>query len=158
MIFISVGSTRFPFARMDALVASVIRRRTRRESVFYQYGGSKPHLSGINVTAVSYLLQSDLLRLMKRARIIICHGGPGTIYQALSLGTIPWVLPREERYGEHLTDHQVAFCRFMEQQHLVRIITETTALTAILKGPAVTKPKTHRNKTLIRYLNGVCKA
>jgi UDP-N-acetylglucosamine transferase subunit ALG13 len=49
---------------------------------------------------------------MSRARIIITHGGPASIMQALAHGTIPIVVPRQAEFGEHVDNHQ---CRFAEK-------------------------------------------
>ncbi len=95
---------------------------------------------------------------MRRARIIVAHGGPATIYQALVSGKIPWVLPREKRFGEHVNDHQVEFCRFMEQTGLVRIITEATPIEKLSSKPRRLKLIRTQNPILIRYLDSLMKA
>ena len=48
---------------------------------------------------------------MRDARVVVCHGGPGTIMLAATLGKMPIVMPRSSALGEHVDDHQVAFCK-----------------------------------------------
>lgn len=152
MILVSVGSTRFPFARMHHLVND-LAILSPGETIFYQSGCHTPNRAPANVTVHDYVSQNILLEHMKRAQIIICHGGPGTIYQALSFGTVPWVLPREKQYGEHLNNHQVTFCTYMHKRGLVHIITPTTNHRQLLKKHNKVIPPRRVNTTLIRYLD-----
>ena len=43
---------------------------------------------------------------IRLSRCVICHGGVGTLLQALSYGKSVVVLARESRWTEHLDDHQ----------------------------------------------------
>jgi len=155
MILVTVGSNSFPFARMNALVGRLSQRRKRRETIIFQYGSLAPQYYHPPVELFSFMPQETLLRYMKNARVIICHGGPATIYQSLSFGKIPWVFPREARFGEHLTDHQVEFSKFMAKRHLVNIITDATPLAAIEKGSPSTTPLRRHNHQIITFLDSL---
>ena len=96
MILVTVGSTRFPFARMNALVGRLSAQNKTREKIIFQYGSLAPQYYHPPVELYPFIPQDKLLGYMKLARVIICHGGPGTIYQSLSFGKIPWVFPRSE--------------------------------------------------------------
>ena len=155
MILVTVGSTQFPFARMNALVGRLSAQRRRHERIIFQYGSLAPQYYHPPITLSPFIPQDKLLGFMQKARVVICHGGPGTIYQALSFGKIPWVLPRQQRFGEHLTDHQVDFSRFMAERRLVRIITDATPLSAITGRARETAPVHRQNATLVRYLETI---
>jgi len=155
MILVTVGSTQFPFARMNALVGRLSARNKNHELIIFQYGNLAPQYYYPPIELYPYIPQEKLLQYMKQAQSIICHGGPGTIYQALSFGKIPWVLPRQRRYGEHLTDHQVDFSNFMSRRKLVNIISDTTPLKTIEKGSPLTIPPRRDNHRLIGYLNSL---
>jgi UDP-N-acetylglucosamine transferase subunit ALG13 len=58
-----------------------------------------------------YLEFEVLQAAMRDAAAVVCHGGPGTILGARHMGTVPIVVPRRRRLGEHVDDHQVAFSR-----------------------------------------------
>jgi UDP-N-acetylglucosamine transferase subunit ALG13 len=103
MILITVGTAVFPFHRMATLVTHLSHIRSPKETIVYQHGHTPVHFLEKNIEAIKFMPHADLRRLMKRARIIVCHGGPATIFQALSAGIIPKVLPRKKWYGEHLT-------------------------------------------------------
>lgn len=155
MILVTVGSTQFPFARMNALVGRLSAHHKKHEQIVFQYGSLAPQYYHPPVTLYPFIAQDKLLHYMKQARIIICHGGPGSIYQSLSFGKIPWVFPRQLQYGEHLTDHQVDFCRFMAKRKLVNIVAIDTPLSAIEKGSPATTPFHRRNHQIIAYLDSL---
>jgi UDP-N-acetylglucosamine transferase subunit ALG13 len=66
------------------------------------------------------LPHDEVLRLMGSARVVICHGGPGTITEALALGRLPIVVPRDPRFGEHVDDHQMRFVRWLSARLPIR--------------------------------------
>src|SRR5699024_7655400 len=46
---------------------------------------------------------------IKKARIVITHGGPSSFLNVLQYNKIPIVVPRREKFGEHVNDHQLHF-------------------------------------------------
>jgi UDP-N-acetylglucosamine transferase subunit ALG13 len=56
-----------------------------------------------------YLGHAEMEAMVREAAVVVCHGGPGTIMLASTLGKRPIVVPRRKRYGEHVDDHQGAF-------------------------------------------------
>lgn len=155
MILITVGSTLFPFQRMTTLVERIAHIRPNKERIIFQYGHTPPHFLDTDVTPLAFIPHDKLMKYMKEARVIICHGGPATIYQALSFGNMPWVLPREKRYGEHLNDHQVDFTSFLAMHLLVHLITPETEISKILSGDHAIRPVKKRNTAIIRFLDTV---
>jgi UDP-N-acetylglucosamine transferase subunit ALG13 len=59
---------------------------------------------------------SEMCRFVKEARIVITHGGPSSFIMPLQEGKIPIVVPRQKRYGEHVNNHQLEFCRAIEER------------------------------------------
>lgn len=155
MILVSVGSTLFPFQRMTTLVEHLSHVRSRNEKILFQYGHTPPHFLDSHVEAVPFLPHKTLIRYMKEARVIISHGGPATIYQALSFGKLPWVLPREKRFGEHLNNHQVDFANFLAGHNLIRIITPDTKIREIARSHASILPVRKHNTALLHYLDSL---
>ncbi len=129
MIFITVGTTPFPFFRMDGVVQSLIAARKNNEKIVYQYGVTTHVKQATNVFLYTILPYQITQRYIHQARMVISHGGPATIYQVLASGKTPYVIPRESRYGEHVNNHQVFFCKFLYKRHLVlRSSTVSTVL------------------------------
>lgn len=154
-MLISVGSTLFPFQRMNTLVEHLAHIRHNNEKIIFQFGHTPPHFLDPQVKPHAFIPHAKLMRYMKQARIIICHGGPATIYQALSFGKIPWVLPRQKRYGEHLNDHQVDFTTFMARHNLVHIITPKTSISRIYTTEKTIHPIRKTNRRLYSFLDSL---
>lgn len=105
MIVITTGTHGQPF---DRLVAAGERLAVELgEEVRIQRGSSRvitPHCR-----SEVLLPWSDLDRWMGEARVVICHTGPATVFQAAAHGHVPIVVPRAAARGEHVDDHQRAF-------------------------------------------------
>lgn len=50
-------------------------------------------------------------QLFSEARIVITHGGPSSFIMPIQINKVPAVVPRMQRFGEHMNDHQVISCR-----------------------------------------------
>lgn len=123
MIFITVGTTDFPFDRVDELVLAMASKFPK-ETVIYQSKSTNVH-SSINLKIFKELKYPIFLKYIKGARVIITHGGPATIFLALTKGkSKPFVLPRKKILNEHVSDHQIHFARFMARKNLVKIADE----------------------------------
>jgi len=110
VILATVGTHEDPFNRLlealDALVEDgFIEERVVCQSGYCTYEAK-------HVECHKQLPFDDLQALMAEARIIITHGGPASIMQALAHGKIPIVVPRRAEFGEHVDNHQ---CRFAEK-------------------------------------------
>lgn len=76
--------------------------------------------------------QERMNELAAQARVIVTHGGPGSIWLAFQHDRIPVVVPRMKRFGEHVDDHQVAFARHLERASRAPAVTEIERLAALL--------------------------
>lgn len=59
------------------------------------------------------LPELEFIHLIRKADVLITHGGPATIVTALSEGRVPIIIPRERQYREHVDDHQVQFAKVL---------------------------------------------
>lgn len=113
MIFCTVGTHEDPFDRLlralDALPGD--------EPVVIQSGYST--YTPTRCTAEKMLPFDRVQSLMAEARIVVTHGGPASIMQALAHGKVPIVVPRQAKFGEHVDDHQVRFARKIADRVLV---------------------------------------
>ncbi len=109
MIFVTVGTHEQPFDRLLKEVDELVEKGVITEEVFIQTGYSTYIPKNCKW---SKLLSFDKMdELMERADIIITHGGPATFMSAIAKGKKPIVVPRQEKFGEHVNDHQVDFAR-----------------------------------------------
>ncbi|HEM5084042.1 TPA: multidrug MFS transporter, partial [Streptococcus suis] len=109
MIFVTVGTHEQPFDRLLKEVDYLVEKGVITEEVFIQTGYSTYIPKNCKW---SKLLSFDKMNeLMEKADIIITHGGPATFMSAIAKGKKPIVVPRLEKYGEHVNDHQLDFSK-----------------------------------------------
>ena len=106
LIFVTVGAT-LGFERMIATVAQLKRDGQIPERVVFQTGsGALPQGLGRDVETVRELPFDDVQALLQRARIVITHGGTGSLITALRAGCNVIAMPREFERKEHYDNHQ----------------------------------------------------
>ncbi|HEV7460886.1 MAG TPA: glycosyltransferase [Solirubrobacteraceae bacterium] len=99
MIFVTVGSIHYPFARLVDAAAKL------DGEVVIQHG---PAAAPRGVSrAVDFLPFDEVADYMRRAEVIVTHAGVGSIVLAAQNGHVPVVMPRLRRFGETVDDHQV---------------------------------------------------
>ncbi|NLP47229.1 MAG: multidrug MFS transporter, partial [Epulopiscium sp.] len=78
----------------------------------------------------SSLISFDKMNeLMETSDIIITHGGPATFMSAIANGKKPIVVPRQEKYDEHVNDHQVDFAQQVKERYnSIEVVTEISEL------------------------------
>jgi UDP-N-acetylglucosamine--N-acetylmuramyl-(pentapeptide) pyrophosphoryl-undecaprenol N-acetylglucosamine transferase len=124
MIFVSVGTNE---ARFDRLLEAVDGLGADEELVV-QHGPSPVRPAG--ATCVDYLSFEEMTEHLARARVSILHAGVGSVLAALASGARPVVVPRLQRHGEAVDDHQVGFARRLHEEGLVVLVEELERLPA----------------------------
>lgn len=99
----------------------------------------------------------QLQELVRRASYVVMHGGIGSITLALTHGKHPIVMPRGQRFGEAVDDHQLDFARRMEEDGLVTVVHNAVELRHALKtvGRTMPHPKPARDDPLGRELQRI---
>ena len=62
------------------------------------------------------MTQEEFNEYIKKADFVICHGGVGTIFNALENGKRILVVPRLSKYKEHINDHQLEVAGQLEKE------------------------------------------
>lgn len=124
MIFVTVGTHEQPFNRLIQEVDHLVETGVIKEEVFIQTGYStyEPKFC-----QWSRLISFDQMsEFMQKADIIITHGGPATFMSAIANGKKPIVVPRQEKYNEHVNDHQVDFAQQVKERYdSIEVVTST---------------------------------
>ena len=130
MIFVTVGSLHFPFYRLiGALPALPL------EEVVVQHGPATPP-PGVR-RAIPFMPFSELVECMEAADVVITHAGVGSILCAMRVGHTPVAVPRLERYGEAVDDHQVRLVKALGELERVRAVLDMRDLPrAVVEAPA----------------------
>lgn len=140
MIFVTVGTTSFPFNRLLKAVDQVLVNLSSKEELIVQKGISGYQFNYSNCQSFSEITFDKMIYFFKSARIVVTHGGPATIYLCLKYCQHkPLVVPRLKKFGEHVDNHQLFFVKFLEKQkltiNLVNIEKEHTTLKKYLLFP-----------------------
>lgn len=127
MIFVTVGTHEQPFNRLIKEVDRLVENGIIKDEIFIQTGYStyEPEFC-----KWSSLVSFDKMNeLMQTSDIIITHGGPATFMSAIANGKKPIVVPRQEKYDEHVNDHQVDFARQVKERYnSIEVVTEISEL------------------------------
>lgn len=112
MIFVTVGTERFPFDRLLRAVDELAQRGLLAD-VYCQIGASgyKP----IHCSWKVFLPFEELIHCIQESDLVIAHGGAGVVALCLKFRKIPILVPRQKRFGEHVDDHQVEFALKIER-------------------------------------------
>lgn len=105
MILITVGTEKFPFNRLMGWIDQLISLELIQEEVVIQYGACTRLPEGARI--YRSLPEGKFRSLAEKARIVISHCGEGSL---LLLDTLskPYILvPRSERFNEHVDNHQL---------------------------------------------------
>ena len=72
------------------------------------------------------------MNLVHEARVVVSHGGVGSILIALTHGKQPLVVPRLKRFGEVVDDHQLLLARRLAHEGLIGLVEDPADLGAWL--------------------------
>ena len=109
LLLVTVGTDHHPFDRLVRWAGAWLDGHPGQLRCLMQTGTSNRPTAAADCQA--YLEFDALQAAMAGAAAVVCHGGPGTILGARRMGAVPIVVPRRQRLGEHVDDHQVAFSR-----------------------------------------------
>lgn len=131
-ILATLGNPKQPFVRfvewLDHALADF-----QDETCLLQHGNT-PVTPG-RFVAVSFLNKDEYQAAVHRARVIVTHGGSGSIVHALQAGKVPIVVPRLKRFGEHINDHQCEIASAFEQRGWAIAVYSEDDLLRALKTP-----------------------
>lgn len=112
MVFVTVGTQKQDFSRIFKLVEN--SKELQNEEINAQVGYSNFKSEKINVfNFVDPVIYSEMV---ENAEIVICHGGVGSIFDALLKKKKVIAVPRLKKYGEHVNDHQEEICEALEKE------------------------------------------
>ncbi|MGE1101267.1 glycosyltransferase [Peribacillus simplex] len=117
MIFITVGTHEQQFNRLLEKINELKTEKKLKEEVVIQSGYSDYIADSCYFKNIMSF--TEMTNYIKDARIVITHGGPGSIFSVINQGKIPVVVPRNPLYGEHVDNHQMEFVKRMVEQKKV---------------------------------------
>lgn len=132
MIFITVGTHEQQFNRLIEKINMLKRDNIIQDDIVIQAGYS----DYIADACVFKKIMSfeEMKNYIQKARIIITHGGPGSIFAVLNQGKVPIVVPRNPTYGEHVDSHQIKFVKRLTNENKVIGIFDINEMQQSIEG------------------------
>ncbi len=131
MIFVCVGSREYQFNRLLKEIDRLIEIGVIQEDVFEQIGVSDYLPKRCKYSR--YVTQEEFSSYLNEARLVITHGGAGSVIKSLNLGKKTIAVTRLKKYGEHIDDHQIQIASVLEKQGLIKSVKEMSELEAAIK-------------------------
>lgn len=114
MIFVTVGTHEQQFNRLIQEIDRLKGEGEIEDEVVMQTGFSTyipKHCKWSKLISFKEMNSN-----IEQAGIVITHGGPASFISVMQAGKIPLVVPRQKKFGEHVNDHQLEFCRAVEKR------------------------------------------
>lgn len=126
MIFITLGSQKFQFDRLLKEVDNLVLNKKIDDVVFAQIGESTyiPKYFPYN----RFLDREEFAEYMQKSDLVITHGGTGVIINAVKKGKKVIAVPRLEKYGEHVDNHQLQLLKEFECMGIIETCYEIKEL------------------------------
>jgi UDP-N-acetylglucosamine transferase subunit ALG13 len=128
LILVTTGISGAAFDRLLHEIDSI----EIEEELVVQHGPSAIRPRG--ATCVSFLPFPELDALVARARVVVTHGGVGSILIALTHRIRPIAVPRLSRFSEAVDDHQLSFARRLADADLVTLVEDPTQLRSVVRS------------------------
>ncbi|MBR4040436.1 MAG: beta(1,3)galactosyltransferase EpsH [Clostridia bacterium] len=126
MIFITLGSQKFQFDRLLRAMDDLAASGAVSHEIFAQTGAST--YIPVHFPSKPFLDTDVFKETIRRADIVVTHGGTGAIVNAVKLSKKVIVVPRLACYGEHVDDHQLQIMRTFADLNLVLPCENTDSL------------------------------
>ncbi len=113
MVLVTVGTQKQSFERIFDIVRN--SKELKKENLVVQRGYTKCNNSK-RIKSFDFIPLEEMEKYIDEADLIISHGGVGTIFSAVKKGKKVIAVPRLEKYGEHINDHQIEICEELEKE------------------------------------------
>ncbi len=138
-IFVPLGTQKFPFKRLIVALNNLVEEGFYTpedivmQSTMYDVEPLFVHVGLIPV--------DDFNKYMQDAELVITHAGVNSIISCMQMGKALLVVPRLQKYGEHVDDHQMEIAHLMEEKYNVLVVQDLSELKMMIE-----KAMTHKYK------------
>ncbi|HRN70505.1 MAG TPA: glycosyltransferase [Candidatus Woesebacteria bacterium] len=151
-MFVTVGTTQFPFIRLYKILDKLLVETNSLSQVIIQ-GRMEYKWQYKNIEMYRELSPSDFITIIKQADKIIIHGGFGTMHTvAQNTSIMPLIIARQVEFKEHIDNHQVKFIEYckekISEEYKQYFITEEKLGTAISEYLSNSTPKNILSKDI----------
>lgn len=139
MILVTLGTQDKGFERLLKQIEKEIINGNIKEKVVVQAGHTKYESSHMEI--FDLVSPDEFEKLMKEARILITHGGAGSILSGIKNGKIVIAAARLKKYKEHNNDHQKQIIREFTDKGYILELRDFSKLSKVLEKTKTFKPK-----------------
>lgn len=143
MIFVTVGTDTNSFNRLLKKVDELIENGKINEEVIMQIGNS--NYEPKNAKWFRFESYEIMKQLNQKARLVITHGGVGSILTALIFGKPVFAVPRLKKFKEHVDDQQTELVKVLDKEGYVKGIFNLDRLEDEIKTFKVRKMKSTKS-------------
>lgn len=120
LIFTVLGTHELPFTRLLHEVERLIDNGSISEEVIVQSGHTP--FSSNKMELIPFMSYDKMNDIYGRARVVIAHGGTGSIITGVKKNKPVIAVPRLSSFGEHNDDHQLEIVeQFQETGHIIGV-------------------------------------
>jgi UDP-N-acetylglucosamine transferase subunit ALG13 len=147
VIFVTVGTHEQPFDRLIKKVDELVENKKIRGKVIAQIGYCRYVPKNFDYFRFADFKKME--KILNSSRIVITHGGIGSIFSALRKGKKVIVVPRMRKFGEHSDDHQIQVAKELEKQGMIIGVYDIEDLEEAIKKSKNFAFKPLRKKSII---------
>lgn len=157
MIFVTLGTQDKSFKRLLKDVDKEIEKGNIKEKVIVQRGFTK--YKSKNMEMFDLKNPEEIDELIRKASIVITHGGVGSIIGSLKYDKPVIAAPRLSKYKEHTNDHQKEIVNEFEKEGYLIAYNEGDDLGEKIKIAKKFKPKKYKsnNKKFVKLIDDYIK-
>lgn len=117
MIFVIVGSQKFPFDRLIREMDRLAGEGIIRDEVLAQIGAAAYEPKHMKWRR--FMDKTDFDKAIADCDLLVTHAGEGSIMTGLLKGKKVIAVPRFAKFGEHVSDHQLEIARALAKQRCI---------------------------------------
>lgn len=141
LILVTLGTQYQSFSRL----LDYIEKSDVKEEIIVQAGHTKYNSSKMKI--INFMSYTEMENYIDKARVIITHGGTGSIISPLKKGKKIIACARLSKFNEHVDDHQKEIVEIFADEGYILELKEGDNLNAILKGLKKFTPKLYKSNT-----------
>jgi UDP-N-acetylglucosamine transferase subunit ALG13 len=131
LIFVTLGSQKFPMDRLLIELDRLVETGQIKEKIFAQTGYCqyKPR----HFESCPFLDKEDFDRHIRDSDLHITHAGSGAVMSGLKQRKRVITVPRLKAYGEHVDDHQLQLAGVLAEKGYLLMVEEMDMLAAAIE-------------------------
>ena len=145
MILVLLGTQQNSFHRLLEQIQKNIDNGNIKQEVVIQKGYTKFESKDMKI--YNQMSSEELQELIKKADLIITHGGVGSIISAITNDKKVIAVPRLQKYKEHVNDHQLEIIESFNEMGYIIGIKSVAELEIALKEVEKFEPKKYISNT-----------